>query len=349
MPHRPIVALALVLAFAPAVFAQAWEPMGPLPVDQAGAGRRGYVIASDSAKVVPPGASRIALHAVAANNFFREETDAFLITQRYEVHTLGIAVRHGFGTKRMPLEAGVQIQLHESGAGMLNGFVAGVENLWSSLTDRAAANVRKREAGSALPFGTVVVRNGRPMYLAPGAAAGVGDLSLVLKAQLRGVESGGRGPRLAARAGANLSGAQAFTQGNFAGAGLSVEQRIGRRAALHGDARVAVLFDRISSWGLPLRRATVAFSVGPEIGIAGQTSLSAQIDGSTTPYVAAGASAFDEAYGAVTLGLSHRFGRGPRHLIVRGYARENMMLPLRIRMNSDPDLAVGIEATITAP
>jgi len=65
-----------------------WEPLGPIPVDQAGAGRRGYVLPVESAEVADPGAGAISLHAVAANNFYREETGNFLITQRAEAHTI---------------------------------------------------------------------------------------------------------------------------------------------------------------------------------------------------------------------------------------------------------------------
>src|SRR3990172_3592982 len=63
-----------------------WEPLGMIPVDEAGAGRRGYVLPGEGADVIRPGASRLTFHAVAANNFYREETRDFLITQRYEAH-----------------------------------------------------------------------------------------------------------------------------------------------------------------------------------------------------------------------------------------------------------------------
>ena len=39
-------------------------------------------------------------------------------------------------------------------------------------------------------------------------------------------------------------------------------------------------------------------------------------------------------------------GRGPRHDIGQLYARENMNMPFRIRLNTDPDLSVGLKATI---
>ena len=54
---------------------------------------------------------------------------------------------------------------------------------------------------------------------------------------------------------------------------------------LHGDVRATVVLDRISTWGLPLRRAALAFSVGPEIRLGRSSSINLQWDGSTTPQV----------------------------------------------------------------
>src|SRR5262245_54876456 len=68
---------------APIETAGRWEPLGQVPVDQAGAGRRGYALPGESADVAEPGTNQIGLHMVAANNFFREQTNDFLITQRY--------------------------------------------------------------------------------------------------------------------------------------------------------------------------------------------------------------------------------------------------------------------------
>src|SRR5262245_11992812 len=70
-----------------------WVPLGPMPVDQAGAGRRGYVMAGETADVTAPGQSKISIHTVAANDFYREETDRFLISQRAEAHTMAIGYR----------------------------------------------------------------------------------------------------------------------------------------------------------------------------------------------------------------------------------------------------------------
>jgi hypothetical protein len=71
-----------------------------------------------------------------------------------------------------------------------------------------------------------------------------------------------------------------------------------------------------------------------------------QIDGATTPYQQTGVVAFDDDYGDITLGLSHRFTTGRRRLLAQIYARENMNLPFRVRWNADPDLSIGIKATI---
>ena len=79
-----------------------WAPLGPIPVDQAGAGLRGYVLAGESTEVAEPGASQVSIHAVAANNFYREQAEHFSISQRYETHTMALGYRHGFKVGTLP-------------------------------------------------------------------------------------------------------------------------------------------------------------------------------------------------------------------------------------------------------
>ena len=71
-----------------------------------------------------------------------------------------------------------------------------------------------------------------------------------------------------------------------------------------------------------------------------------QIDGSTTPYLPTGTTAFDKGYGDITLGLSHRFGTSRRQFVAHANLRENMNLPFRVRWNTDPDLSLGIKLTV---
>src|SRR5262249_42754711 len=59
---------------------QPWEPLGLMPVDQAGAGLRGYATAGEDAQVSEPRTDQVSIHTVVANNFYREQTDSFLIT-----------------------------------------------------------------------------------------------------------------------------------------------------------------------------------------------------------------------------------------------------------------------------
>src|SRR5262245_28851030 len=68
------------------VDAPQWQPFGFVPVDQGGAGRRGYVLPGESAVVAEPGVSLWSSQFVASNNFYREETDHFLVRQRAESH-----------------------------------------------------------------------------------------------------------------------------------------------------------------------------------------------------------------------------------------------------------------------
>ena len=351
-----ILFLALVSLCVPAATARAqtidglgrWEPLGPIPVDQAGAGRRGYVLPSESADVAEPGAGAISIHAVAANNFYREETGSFLITQRAETHTIALGYRRGFksGLFRR-FELGGQVQLNESDNGALNGFISGFESLWVSMTGSTSAKNQLRGNGAApLPLGTVVMKDGRVLSQLDGGGSGFGDLALVAKAMLLDGDASSHDARVAARVMLNISGQSAFTQGNFTGIGLSLDKKLTERLAFHTDVRGTIALDRISPLGLPLARGSMGFSAGPELRIVGENSLSLQIDGNTTPYAPTGAQAFDENYGDFTFGLSHPFVAGGRRVVAQIYARENMNLPFSVRWNTDPDLSVGLKITI---
>lgn len=324
-----------------------WEPLGPIPVDQAGSGRRGYVLPGEGTDVTAPGQDQVSLHTVAANTFYREQTKDFLITQRYETHTVALGYRRGFRTAIFPrLELGGQVQFTQSGGGVLNGFIEGFEDLWVSVTGSASAKNNLRTSPGALPLGTVVSQRGRPLYRATGDDSGFGDFYFMANALVRDAAPSSRQTRVAVHLGLNVAGSSAFTQGNFAGIGLSLEKKLAGWAAFHGDVRAHFILDSESVWGLPLKRTSLGFSVGPELKLTRNTAVSLQIDGSTTPYLPTGVAALDDDYGDVTLGLSHRFKAGRRHLLAQIYARENMILPFQVRWSADPDFALGIKATI---
>jgi len=326
-----------------------WEPLGQVPVDQAGSGRRGYALASEGSNVIAPGTDQISFHMVAANNFYREQTSDFLITERYETHTLAIGYRRGFKTGFFPrVEIGGQLQLHERDSGFLNGFIAGFEDFWVAMTGRASAKNQLRTSDEvAPPLGTFVSRNGAPIYRAPDDRSGFGDVSVIAKALIADAAPSSSKPRIAARVVVNVSGESEFTDGNFAGIGLSLDKKISGRAAFHGDLRGTLVLDRTSQWNLPLERVSYGFSVGTELKLSTNSSVSLQYEGDTTPYAPTGTAAFDNGYGDITIGLGHRFraGRG-RMLLTQLYARENMNLPFQVRWNIDPDLAVGLKLTI---
>jgi hypothetical protein len=324
-----------------------WLPMGLIPVDQAGAGRRGYVLAGESTEVAEPGAAQISVHAVAANNFYREQNDSFSISQRLETHTAALGYRRGFKVGMFPrVELGGQLQLTEADAGFMNGFIAGTENFLAWLSGRESARNPWRSVEMRPPLGMLVTKDGRPLYRAPGDRSGLGDFSIVAKALLRDADPSSSHTRVAVRVGVNVSGTPVFTEGNFAGIGVSLDKKILQRVALHGDARVNYLIDRVSQWNLPLKHASFAFSAGPELELSRNSSGSAQIDGSTTPYLPTGATAFDKGYGAVTFGFNHRFRGQQRQVVTQVYLRENMNLPFRVRWNTDPDMSLGIKFTI---
>src|SRR4029077_6102168 len=124
-----------------------------------------------------------------------------------------------------------------------------------------------------------------------------------------------RETRVSARVAVNVSGASQFTEGNFVGAGLSVEKKLNEWVAFQGDVRATIVMDRVSTWGLPLTRGVVGFSAGPELRLTRNTSFNLQYDGSTSPYLPTGSTAIDSGYGDVSFGVSHRFTAG-RHSLV---------------------------------
>ena len=364
MPPSFRITLVVCLLCARAVFAQdqqipnadasnvaqreQWAPLGRMPVDQAGSGLRGYAMAGESTEVEQPGAHQVTVHVVASNNFYREQNDRLSISQRYETHTVALGYRRGFKVAAFPrFELGGQIQVVESDNGFMNGFIAGTENFLTWVSgQKSATNLFRRSGETHPPLGTVVTRDGQPVYQAAGDGAGFGDLSIVAKALVRDGDVASNRTRVAARISMNVSGKSEFAGGNFAGVGVSLDKKILPWAAFHGDLRATYFLDRVSLWNLPLKHAALGFSVGPEIKLAQDTSASAQLDGSTTPYVSTGATAFDRGYGAITLGVSHRLQTQQHQVVTQGYLRENMNLPFRVRWNTDPDLSLGIKITI---
>jgi hypothetical protein len=327
-----------------------WQPLGQVPVDQAGGGLRGYVIAGEGADVAEPGTSELSMQTVAANNFYRELNTPFSMTQRDETHTLALGYRRGFTFGRLrQVELGGQVQLHERDAGFLNGFISSFESMFASLTGSTSAkNQLRTESGALIPLGTTITNGDRLLYQTAGDGSGIGDVRLFAKTLLHDDSAAG-GSRIAARAVLNVSGTSAFTEGNFAGFGVSVDKPLSTWAALHGDVHTSILLDRVSDWNLPLKRATFGFSVGPEVKLTRNSSLGLQFDGNSTPYQPTGSAAFDENYGSITLGLSHRIRSTRAPLLLQLYARENLNLPFSVRWNTDPDFAVGLKITVHLP
>ena len=136
------------------------------------------MLPGESAEVAKPGANQVSIHTVAANDFYREQTSDFLITQRSEAHTIALGYRRGFKLGTFPrFELGAQIQFDESDGGMLNGFISGFESLWVSLTGSTSAKNELRTSGAtAPPLGTFVTKDGRPLYQASGDGSGFGDV-----------------------------------------------------------------------------------------------------------------------------------------------------------------------------
>ena len=315
--------LLAVLALGQPVFAQdgepssvsidsgRWEPLGQIPVDQAGAGRRGYALAGEGAEVAEPRTSRIAVHTVASNNFFREQTGDFLITQRYETHTLALDIRRGFKTPILPrVELGAQVQVSERDSGFLNGFISGFESLCFSMSGVQSAKNQLRDLGTPLPFGAFVTKDGHAIYSGSGRRRR--HRRFLIRRQGAPPRRGAGVERHACRRASwpERVGHFAVCRGQ-----LRRRRRQPRQAALnwvafHGDVRATVALDRVSDWNLPLKRRTLGFSAGPELRLSRDSSVSVQIDGNTTPYLPTGTTAFDKDYGSITIGLGHRFRTG---------------------------------------
>jgi hypothetical protein len=327
---------------------QRWVPLGPAPVDQAGTGSRGYVLPMEDSSVTGTGSNQLSFHGVAANYFYREQTAGFLVTQRYETHTFALDYRRGFKIARLPrFEVGGHVQLHQSGGGMLNGLIEGIESAWASVTGHPSAKNELRTTPSLLPpQGTLIDRNGASVYQDVGTGAGLGDVYVVAKFALADGDPASGATRVSARAGLNVAHASRFSEGHFFGAGLSLGKKLSEHIAFHGDVRATRLLDDISVWNLPLKDWSYGFSAGTEVRLALNSSLMVQMGGSSTPYQLTGTRGFDTAYGDLTFGLGHRFNTGSRQVIAHFYMRENLNLPFRIRWNTDPDLAIGLKATI---
>ena len=325
-----------------------WIPLGPAPVDQAGTGGRGYVLPMEDSTVTAARSNQFSIHAVAANYFYREQANDFLVSQRYETHTMALDYRRGFKVPHVPrFEIGGHLQLHQRNGGVLNGFIEGFENVWVSLTgSNSAKNALRTDEASRPPLGALIAKGGSPIYRDVGPASGFGDVHVAAKVALLDRDASSTATRLSARAGLNVSRSSRLSEGNFLGVGLSVDKKLLEWAAFHGDARASRALDSMSIWNLPLRRWAYGFSAGSEVKLSTNSSFTLQVGGSSTPYAPTGTAAFDKGYGDITLGVAHRFKAGSRHVTTHLYARENLNLPFRVRWNTDPDLSIGLKATI---
>jgi hypothetical protein len=325
-----------------------WTPLGPAPVDQAGTDGRGYVLPMEDSTVTADRSNVFSIHAVAANYFYREQVNDFLVTQRYETHTIGLGYRRGFKISGVPrFEIGGHLQLHQRDGGVLNGFIEGFENIWTSLTgSKSAKNTLRTQEALRPPLGTLIAKDGSPIYSDAGTGSGLGDVYVGAKMALVDRDPSSRATRVSARAGLNVAGRSRFSEGNFVGVGLSLDKKLLAWAAFHGDVRATRTLDSMSVWNLPLKRWAYGFSAGSELKLSTNSSFNLQIGGSSTPYAPTGTAAFDRGYGDITFGVAHRFRAGSRQVTAHFYARENLNLPFRVRWNADPDLSIGFKATI---
>jgi hypothetical protein len=353
VPVGNLILIVSMLLLAPTARAQetvpsSWIPLGPAPVDQAGTDGRGYVLPMEDSTVTETRSNQLSIHAVVANYFYREQVNDFLVTQRYETQTLALGYRRGFRVSGFPrFEIGGHLQLHQRNDGLLNGFIEGFENAWTSLTgSKSAKNTLRAQEALRPPLGMFIDRGGLPIFTDAGTGSGVGDVYVFAKAALLDGDPSSTRPSVSARAGVNIAGSNRFSEGNFLGVGLSLDKKLLEWAAFHGDLRVTRPLDSMSVWNLPLAGWAFGFSAGPEFKLSTNSSFNLQIGGNSTPYAPTGTAAFDRGYGDVTLGVAHRFTAGSRRVTAHFYVRENLNLPFRVRWNTDPDLSIGFKATI---
>ena len=262
-----------------------WTPLGPAPVDQAGTDGRGYVLPMEDSTVTAARSNLFSIHAVAANYFYREQVNDFLVTQRYETHTVGLGYRRGFKISGVPrFEIGGHLQLHQRNGGMLNGFIEGFENIWTSLSgSKSAKNTLRTQEALRPPLGTLIAKDGSPIYSDAGTGSGLGDVYVGAKMALLDRDPSSRATRVSARAGLNVAGRSRFSEGNFVGMGLSLDKKLLEWAAFHGDVRATRTLDSTSVWNLPLKRWAYGFSAGSELKLSTNSSFNLQIGGSSTP------------------------------------------------------------------
>jgi hypothetical protein len=352
VPVRNLILIIPLLLLAQTARAQetapSWIPLGPAPVDQAGTDGRGYVLPMETSTVTADRSNVFSIHAVAANYFYREQVNDFLFTQRYETHTIGLDYRRGFQVAGIPrFEIGGRVQFHQRNAGVLNGFIEGFENIWTSLTgSKSAQNTLRTQEALRPPLGTFIERDGSRIYSDAGIGSGVGDVYVVAKMALLDRDPSSTRPRVSARAGLNVAGSSRFGEGNLIGMGLGLDKKLLEWVAFHGDIRATRALDSMSVWNLPLKGWAYGFSVGSELKLSTNSSFNLQVGGSSTPYAPTGTTAFDRGNGDITFGLAHRFRAGSRDITAHFYARENLNLPFRVRWNTDPDLSIGVKATI---
>src|SRR5207253_125946 len=104
------------------------------------------------ANVTESGSNRFSIHAVTANNFYREQNGDFLVSERFEAHTMAVEYRRGFKLAGLPhFELGGQVQFLESDTGVLNGFIAGFEHFVASATGYQGSVNKLRLPGATTP------------------------------------------------------------------------------------------------------------------------------------------------------------------------------------------------------
>ena len=292
------------------------EPFGPLPGVSAGNGFPSLPV--EGAAVLPPGRAKIELHANTANYLNRERGAAGAVQQNFEIGTYSIEARKGFKLDDYPaIEAGIKLQGHKKGAGILDGFIGAFE--------RAAGHANAARAGEkALGAVDRVDVNGKTLRNSGGESdIELGDVLLTVKTALLESRPGSMIPTIAARLVGNIPTGSSFSSGFFAGAGLSLSQPLTERLTMHADARLTSSSLGTDPLELPRRTASMGATLGVEYRLLENTSIGAQANWDQSPYQKTGLQYFDAPRTDITIGITQMAEILSRKVLVKIYGRED--------------------------
>jgi hypothetical protein len=328
----------------------AFEPKGPLPAGEYSGSLRGPAMAGDGTAVTPAG--RITLGAgVRADNFLtRESGPRGSVLQKFENQVATLDLRRGVSAP-LPTEIGVQVRIIQRDEGLMNGFISG----WEHMTARAFGNqglINPNRSGPGAVTGIhdEVTVGGRSAGDSGAVGPRLGDVTVGVKTALIEAVPGSFVTSLAARAAVNLAVGGPFSNGPWAGVGLSAQRRIAGKLYANADLRVTQPLEARDSRGLTVGRS-VGTTVGLEYGVNDKTSVGIQLDSQSSPYRNTGVHALDDRYSDVTFGVSRVATLLGQKAVLRFWGKEDFNTAakrgMKLAPHGDTDFQAGASITVT--